>query len=473
MSSSRTVSGRRAPLLLPIGLALCASSVLAALNISSARAMAPSWGQDLAFFTQIVHSAAHGGPWASPLLMEPQGFFAMVHTHLVLPLVVATYALVQRQEVLLAWQGLFAGLTLWPAYRLAETCALERRLSRPWLLATLAALSILLLGPFQATGTCDFRPSVLFMPGVVGVFAAARVRQPVAAVAWGLVALSGRQEASYLLVASGAALCLLPWGPWGTEGAWWRRAWAAVPCRVGLAVVLLGVLSFGLWVLVKPAMFFHFDPTSIAPAAQLDPGHRAARVGFALRALRSGLPLALLDPAGLLAGLPLGLQLARDHREWTELVGATAHYHAPWLAFVLASTMAGVCRWPRRLGGAWVGVALLLVGNGLAWAPPGPRRGPVELMVLVQRVPADARVAADYDTIHALAGREILWNTAQLHGAEDQRPYAWDRAWPLTLRDVDAVLTTLDDPALAYAAGWIEAGRVDHGGRTHVLLLRP
>ena len=58
-----------------------ATAVLGALNVHNAAQMAPHWGQDLAFFHQLVHSAASGGPWASPLIMEPQGFLEMVHIH--------------------------------------------------------------------------------------------------------------------------------------------------------------------------------------------------------------------------------------------------------------------------------------------------------------------------------------------------------------------------------------------------------
>ncbi|NOY28280.1 MAG: hypothetical protein GXP62_20665, partial [Oligoflexia bacterium] len=344
----------------------------------------------------------------------------------------------------------------------------------PRVFAAIASLSLLLLGPFVATGTCDFRPSVLFLPGILGAFAAARVHNTKAALLWGLVALSGRQEASYLLVAAGAALCVLPWSdapPAHSSG--WRRFSAAIQWKVGLSLLTLGLVSFALWVLVKPAFFFHFDPRHLAPAAHLEPGHLAARVDFVERALRSGLVLGLLSPTGLLAGLPLGIQMARDGREWTDLVGATAHYHAPWLAFALASAMVGVSRWPRRLGGAWVGLLLFVLGNALAWPLPAPRSGPVALRSLVARVPPDAAVAADYDTIHAVAGRAVLWNTAQLYMPEDQRPYGWTRPWPITLDGLDAVLTTTDDPVLDHAKGWKEDARVDVDGRSHVLLLRP
>lgn len=464
---------RPAPPWLPLLLVLLATAVLGGLNLAAARAMAPSWGQDLAFFHQIVHSAANGGPWASPLLFEPQGFFEMVHTHLVLPLVVGVYRLVPRQEVLLLFQGLFAGLTMWPAFRLAEAVALERGHARPALPAAVAALSLLLFGPYLAVGSCDFRPSVLFLPGVLGVFAEARRGRTLPALGWALVANLGRQEAGYLLAAAGIVLCLLPWGP--ATGPGLRGRVAAVRWRTGLAVLVFAAVGFGIWVLVKPQMFFHFDPTSPPPAAVLAPEHLADRQGFALRVGLSLLPPALLAPTALLGGLPLFAQLARDGREWTDLVGATAHYHAPWMAFVAASALAGAMRWPRRLGGPLVGAGWLCVAAFLAFPWPVPRQGPVALRALTDAVPADARVAADYDTIHAVAGRAVLWNSAQLLLPDDERPLAWSRDWPLQLADVDRIIVDADTDlaAAALAAGWQIQVKVDDDGHDKLLLAAP
>jgi len=445
------------------------TALLGGLNVADARAMAPSWGQDLAFFHQIVHSAASGGPWASPLLLEPQGFFEMVHTHLVLPAVVGVYRLWPHQEVLLVFQGLFAGLALWPAFRLAETAAAESGAGRPAAVASVASLSLLLLGPLQAVGTCDFRPSVLFLPGVLGVFSAARRDRVGSALAWAVVANLGRQEAAYLLAAASIALILLPWGPL-LPGRRSRRRW-----RTGVAVLLFAAISFGAWVLVKPQMFFHFNPTALPDAAVLAPEHVEARWRFLGRAALAVLPTGLLAPTGLLGMLPLAVQMARDGREWTELVGATAHYHAPWLAFALASALAGAMRWPRRLGGAWLGAALLAAPLGLSFPWPAPRQGPVELRRLTDQVPADARVAADYDTIHAVAGRAVLWNSAQLLQPVEERPLAFSGSWPLTLDDVDVILVREGEPLAhaARAAGWTVADGVPFQGSRELLLTAP
>ncbi|MCK6507405.1 DUF2079 domain-containing protein [Myxococcota bacterium] len=451
----------RAPLWQPLLLVLLGSAALAALNVHNAAHLAPHWGQDLAFFTQICWSAVHGGPWSSPLLHEPLGFFAMVHTHLVLPLVVASYALIPRQEVLLCWQGLFAGLALWPAFRLGEAVARERGVGRPALVGALAAASLLLLGPVQAAGSADFRPNVLFLPGLVGVFAAAREGRTGQALLWSLLAQAGRQEASYFLLPAGLALCLLPWG-----GA---RRW-----RTGLGVVAFALLCFGAWVALKPQMFFHFDPRSLVQEAPpVEPDFVQARWAFLGRLVRSGAALGLLQPAALVAGLPLAAQLARDSREWTAEVGPSVQWHAFWLGYAVPAMVAGAVAWPRRLGGAAAGLALLWALNATAFPWQRPREGPVAALPLVAQVPPEARVAADHDTIAALAGREVLWNVASLHLREDQRPYGLGGPWPLTVDMVDILLVDEGHPVLAHATSWRLVDRVELGdGRTKGLWAR-
>ena len=147
----------------PLLVVLTGTLVFGCLNVENATAGTPQWGQDLAFFHQWVHSAASGGPWASPLILEPQGFFEQVHTHMVMPLVVAAYWLVPTQETLLWLHSFAAALLLWPTYRLAERIAGGRH-------AMLCCLAIGMFGPFQAVAVADFRPVVLFLPGIVGLW---------------------------------------------------------------------------------------------------------------------------------------------------------------------------------------------------------------------------------------------------------------------------------------------------------------
>lgn len=455
-----------APLRWPLGAVLLGTLLFGGLNIASARAMAPNWGMDLAFFEQIVASAARGGPWSTPLLLEPGGFFTMVHTHLVLPLVVGVYALVPRQEVLLLFQGLFGALALWPAFRLGEAVA-----GRAGGLA--AVLGLAAFGPVQAVATADFRPAVLLFPGVLGALVAARARRPGAMLAWALVANLGRQEAPYLLGAAALALCLLPWGPPQSRAG--RREhglfisvlvgwWARLRLREGLVLGAAAALCLGAWVALKPAMFYHFDPLHRALPAALPPDHLADRLGVLARLGRSGMGLGLLAPGALGGALPLVRELCETGREWGPLVGPAAHYHAFWLPFLVAASVAGA----GRLG--WPGLVLWGLLNAGAFPWPGPRQGPVALRALVAQIGPDERVAADYDTIHALAGRPVLWNTAQLWMRADERPRGWTAAWPVPVSAVDVIVVRADEGFVAAALGdWRIRARTE----THLVLEAP
>ena len=135
--------------------------------------------------------------------------------------------------------------------------------------------------------------------------------------------------------------------------------------------------------------------------------------------------------------------------------------------------VAGAVAWPRRLGGAAVGLLLLCVLNASAFPWAGPREGPVALRPLLAQVPPEARVAADHDTIAALAGREVLWNVDSLHQRPDQRPYGWEGDWPLTKDMVDLVVLDRTHRIAPELAAWTVLARVDLGDREKLLLARP
>jgi hypothetical protein len=428
-----------APVWVPLLLVAAATLGFGALNVHNAAALAPHWGQDLAFFHQLVHSAATGGPWASPLILEPQGFLGMVHTHLVLPLVVGLYRLLPHQETLLWAHSAFAALALWPALRLGETVG-----GRQY--GLIAAFAVAAFGPFQAVATADFRPVVLFVPGILGVLAEARRGRLLPALGWAAVAMAGRQEAAYLLSAVGFTLL---WVPWGGN----RR-------RLGATLLLAGLISWAVWTGLKPQMFFHFNPSNGLEFPD-QPELWAARGSFALRLLASGWSLAFLAPAGLIAGLPVILGLLSSGHEWHRLVGPGAHHHAFWLPFVLASGIVAVRRIP---GGK--GPLMLVVLGAISFPWASPRTGPTHLTELAAQVPPDAAVAADYDTIHLLAGRAVLWNVDQLLMSD--RPVHWQEEWPIPVSDLDWILMPATHPLSQHTEAWTV---IDTRGR-HVLLQR-
>ena len=424
---------------MPLTLVAAAAAIFGALNVHNAAAFAPHWGHDLAFFHQLVHSAASGGPWASPLILEPQGILDMIHTHAVLPLVVAAYRIWPEQETLLVLHSAFAALTLWPALRLGEAVGGRRY-------GLLAAVAVLAFGPFQAVATVDFRPVVLFVPGFLGVLAEARRNRWLPALGWAAVAMAGRQEAAYLLAATGVALLLIPWG--GN-----RR-------RIGAVLLGVGALSWVGWVMLKPQMFFHINPAA-GFSWPTSPELWANRGGFGLRLLCSGWSLGLLSPAGLIAGLPvIGGMLSSGH-EWHRLVGPGTHHHAFWLPFVLASGIAGV----HRIS-ATRGPLVLLILGAIAFPWASARVGPVHLDTLAAQVPDGAAVGADYDSIHRVAGRAVLWNVDQL--TMEDRPVHWQGEWPIRLDSLDWLLLPATHPLAAQANAWTV---MDSAG-SHVLLYR-
>ena len=73
---------------------------------------------------------------------------------------------------------------------------------------------------------------------------------------------------------------------------------------------------------------------------------------------------------------------------------------------------------------------------------------------LFEPVLSTDRVAADYDTIHRVSGREVLWNTVQLDLSIEERPYGWQMAWPIEAHQLDVIITRRDDPLLERLDDW-------------------
>jgi hypothetical protein len=418
---------------------LVATAVFACINIGNAESFSPQWSQDLSFFHQIVHSAATGGPWSSPLILEPQGFWEMVHTHLAMPLVVSAYKIAPFQETLLVLHSFAVCLSLWPAYRLGESLAGGRH-------AILCVFAILAFGPFQAVAIADFRPSVLFIPGILGIWASAWRGSWLGLISWSLVAIAGRQDATYLVGCCGFALMLLPWGrSKRTQGA---------------ALILMAASFWLLFWWLKPAMFFHINPSASAvwpTSTELWDN----RLTFGLSILVSAWWLGLRSPAALFAAIPVFWGMLSTDREWHILGGPGAHHHAFWLPFVIASGIAGSRFVPKGFG-----PLLLFAGSAMSFPWVTQKSESNSLQILVEQVPASARVAADYDSIHRLAGRQTLWNIEQMY--MEDRPRHWNTKWPITEKDVDWVLMPSDHRLSEHLSHWKIVDSVDG----HILLRR-
>lgn len=393
------------------------------------------WGHDLAFFTQILWSGGHGGPWSSPLLLEPEGMLEMVHFHPVFVLLVPLVALGGGPKLLLLVNVLFVVSAAWPLARLAREVTEDR-----WF-GALAGLAFLAWMPTMSAAQADFRPMALMVPGFAWLVLGGWTRRWTPLLVGAGLCMAAREESAYLLAFAG--LVMVP-----------RSG------RHGAAVLGLGLAWFGALFLFKGSFFFHFNPFTYGDSVQTVPDELvSARWGFLGKSLLSGYALA---PAGW---LPLGVMapaagfLGLDHfREWHAFIGPYVHLRSVVLPGFAAAGTLGAAFVVRRFGhGPVVGVLMVLGNAGSFWTERGSFNARLdsidailssqehqELAALVDQVGPEDRVVTDYDLIAAVAGRKELWNTVHLF-LEDGRPPHWSREWPVGLERVDTLLLRLDD----------------------------
>ena len=149
-----------------------------------------------------------------------------------------------------------------------------------------------------------------------------------------------------------------------------QRLWRGLRFREGVVALLTGATWLAFWAWTKPTLFFHVAP-AIDAGIDLAPDIAQNRLDFAADLGLSGALLGILSPVGLVAGIPVGFQMAVNPREWGAMTGPAAHYHAFWLPFVLASAIAGAARLGR------LGAPALVLGLALPFSWAVPRRGPV------------------------------------------------------------------------------------------------
>ncbi len=444
------------------GALVAAGALLAAggwwwLQLAALRAHRLTWAQDLAFFNQIFFNAAAGREWTSPLLLEPVGFFEMVHFHPLFVLLVPLYWLFQGPEILLLFNCAAVAAAAWPLAKLGEAASGRAAFGAA------AGLAYLLWVPAWSGALADFRPMSFLTPGFALVAWGVCARRWAPLVAGAAICCGAREESSYLLAFAGAALLVLPFGPAAAGQRFgWRR-------KEGLALLGLGLGWFGFLLAFKANFFFHFDPRTWLDGARdappVDPELAAARLRYIRESFLGGYLLAPLSPAALLMSAPPFVFLQADaQREWQAMSGLYVHLRAPLIALWAVAGTAGAGwlarRYPRLL---WPLAAGLVVGNLLSFRPERAAmieraRGLLDdaaspevaaLDRLIDHVGPEDRVATDYRLIAALSGRRSLWATPHLY-AEDARPPYWTVEWPLTLDRVDTLLVPVDDPTLGH-----------------------
>ncbi|MCK6523314.1 DUF2079 domain-containing protein [Myxococcota bacterium] len=402
------------------------------------------WAQDLAFFHQIVHNAAEGRAWASSLLLEPTGFFRMVHFHPMLVGVVALYWAFPTIKLLVA---LNVGMTLATAWPLA---GLGRAASGNAVIGLSAALSWLLWAPVESAAAADFRPMELVMPGTALLIWGAYEGKAHLWALGALLCVAAREEMAYLLIAYGAVLTLTPLAG--------GRRW-------GLATSCIGLIYFLFLLIFKENFFFHFNPLK-PPIGDPPPDElREARLLWLGQAWLGSYTLLPLGGAALLCSFaPLAFLWTDASREWQLPIGPYVHLRAPFLVLWACAGVLGAAwatrRWPRTLPLVCAG---LVLGNALtlpedraaltrrAEAQRERLQDPAHaaLTALLARVGPEDRVGTDYTLIAALSGREVIWQVRHLY-LEDAKPPHWTAEWPVTLDRLDTLVVTPEDPVLSH-----------------------
>ncbi len=407
------------------------------------------WAHDLAFFHQILWSAAHGGPWASPILLEPQGFWSMVHFHPMLVPLVGLYALLDPSpRLLLVLNVAMVVSAAWPLSRLGREAS-----GHAWF-GALAGCAWLAWLPVSSAALADFRPMALFVPGFAWLALWAWTGRWRSLILGAALVCCAREEAGYLLMAFGAVLAAVPVP--AVEG--WRWRW-----RQGLAVAGFGLGFFLFLLAFKDNLFFHFDPGKLGQGSPTAPELLEVRRGWFLRAWLSGYVLAPLGLPLFVESLPSSLAMYADgFREWERMTGPYVHLRSAWLPLFAAAGTAGAGWLARRHRALpWVLGLAMIGGNALSfwpqreslkgWQEQGTARiGTPEqqaLEGLLAAVRPEDRVATNYDLVALLAGREVLWNTVHMN-LEDGPPPHWTGAWPLTVEAVDVLVVAPDDPVL-------------------------
>ncbi len=442
---------------LPWMLLALASATMAALLLERTRlafsAHHLQWAQDLAFFNQILFAASEGRAWTSSLLLEPTGFFQMVHFHPVLALILPFYLLWPGPLTLLYVNVLVVLSGVFPLAALARD-----RSGSSWF-ALAAGLAFLSWLPVQTAALADFRPMAFMVPGFLLVLWGLVRPSWLMMFAGALLTCCAREESSYLLVWVGLSVLVLPPGRS-------RR-------RHGAALAAVGLTWFLVLLLVKGNLFYHFNPLAFLSGAQqvglADQALTRDRTRHLALLLLGGGSATLLSPSTLLMCVgPLLYLLATPAKEWQAFTGNYAFYRDVLIPFLAAGAVMGWVflverlRWGGKNSRLGVAGAIMLLGNGLAfhgvrshlrqgsWEQNRQMAASAEVAgidSLLERVSPDARVATDYRLIAALSGRRVLWNVAHFY-MDDARPPWWDAPWPLGLARVDTLVLPLDAPIL-------------------------
>lgn len=424
------------------------------------------WAQDLAFFNQIFYSALKGGEWSSPLLLEPTGFFKMVHFHPIIALLLPFYAIWPEPSTLLTFNVLAVVIAVFPL-----TAITKEVTNSPWFSVS-AGVAYLTWLPTQAAALADFRPMVFLIPGLMtllwGASGKADLKHRLIMIIGALICFSAREEAAYIVTSIGIVLLMLPIKGFFRLGQHTRLD--------GLILTIAGLLYLGFLLLFKENFFFHFNPltffesaSSNSPPSELTTerlAHLAGMVGSGFA------PMLLSVPTILMAIPPLAYLLSDPAKEWHSFMGTYPYFRHILIPFFCAG---GVIGWSlvftkyqlKKPSQVALASSVLLVFTALdfyqtrkgveaVWNNNKINAGSVEVIWLqrmVDLVPDNGAVVTDYKMIAALSGRKVLWNQAHMY-MEDGRPSHWTDDWPITLDIVDWAFLPDDSDLFKHMKNW-------------------
>lgn len=408
------------------------------------------WGQDLAFFNQILFNAAHGESWTSSLLLEPTGFFSMVHFHPVFAAILPIYWLRPGPSTLL-WINVAAVVaTAWPLARLGARATDSEHFGLA------AGLAWLVWLPTQSAAIADFRPMVFLIPALAWLIWGVYSQRRGLWIGGILLCCAAREESAYILPSIGFLLAVgLPLGG--------KRR------KEGLLVAGSGLLWLGFLLVFKENFFFHFNPVSLfngesgpTPSAELT----SHRWGFLGQSIGGGYLGALASPVPLVFSIgPLSWLMTDAQREWHAFSGTVVYLKDPLLPLIASAGTLGaawvVNRWKKSL---YFVCGFLVLGNLFAFSPARTRLGQrhsdhnqrlespehIALQNLLKRVNPKDRVVTDYALIATLSGREVLWNRAHLYLEPSDRPPHWKSDWPIQFDRFDTVILPENDSLLVH-----------------------
>jgi uncharacterized membrane protein len=292
-----------------------------------------------------------------------------------------------------------------------------RRAGAGLLLATVTGIATLLAPAIQWNVRDSFHPEVLAIPLVVGAIALLQRDRDGWAIVAVVLALTAKEDAGLLIVPLGLVI-----------------AWVMGKRRVGLFIAALGAAAFVVnFYILLPAwspsgeLLYSYryaalgeGPTDIlvglatSPDVWFDVLTDPRRIGY-VAALIAPMPLAVLAPRWLLAGVPaLMANLFSGHGYQYDI---EYHYTAYLIVVVIIAGAYGAARvdgWhrPRRTKAALaVSVASALVAFAVAapiagWASPNADQERIRGML--DQIPDDAAVSAWGTFVPALAERTTI-----------------------------------------------------------------